>query len=117
MARKRDIRLTLDVNVGGDDFTMAVDAEKIERVIFNLVSNAFKYTPDNGRISVSCRREGDMLVMSVADTGEGIPEEDLGNIFDRFYQVDKIHPRGSGIGLSLAKAFIEPARRHYQGGE
>lgn len=107
VARKRDIRLTLDVNVGGDDFTMAVDAEKIERVIFNLVSNAFKYTPDNGRISVSCRREGDMLVMSVADTGEGIHEEDLGNIFDRFYQVDKIHPRGSGIGLSLAKAFIE----------
>lgn len=107
VARKRDIRLSLDVNVDDGDFTMAVDAEKLERVMFNLVSNAFKYTPDNGRISVACRLEDDTLIMSVSDTGEGIPEEDLGNIFDRFYQVDKIHPRGSGIGLSLAKAFIE----------
>lgn len=106
IARKRDIKLTVDVNLP-DRFTLAIDTEKIERVFFNLMSNAFKYTPDNGRISFSASCGHDKLVFSVEDTGKGIPAEDLKNIFDRFYQVDKIHPQGSGIGLSLAKAFIE----------
>ncbi len=105
-ARKRDIKLSLDISLP-EGFTMAVDTEKIERVFFNLVSNAVKYTPDNGRIAVVCRLEGGELVLSVADTGMGIPAEDLGNIFDRFFQVDRVHPNGSGIGLSLAKAFVE----------
>ena len=78
-----------------------------ERVFFNLLSNALKYTPDNGAIDVSYAVDGNNLVFRVADTGEGISERDLGNIFDRFFQVDRIHPKGSGIGLSLAKAFVE----------
>lgn len=106
IARKRDIKLTVDVNLP-DRFTLAIDTEKIERVFFNLMSNAFKYTPDNGRISFSASCRHGELVFSVEDTGKGIPEEDIKSIFDRFYQVDKIHPQGSGIGLSLAKAFIE----------
>ena len=106
IARKRDIKLEVAIDLP-EEFTMAVDSEKIERVFFNLVSNAFKYSPDNGRISVGCSREGDTLRLTVADTGQGIPAEDLGNIFDRFFQVDRVHPNGSGIGLSLAKAFVE----------
>lgn len=107
MARKRDIRLTLVLSEPERPMPVALDSEKIERVFFNLLSNAFKYTPDNGEISVSCECSGERLVFSVADTGEGISERDLGSIFDRFYQVDRIHPKGSGIGLSLAKAFVE----------
>lgn len=107
LARKRDIRLSLDAPSDCGEVFIAVDAEKIERVFFNLLSNAFKYTPDNGSITVRYRLEEDSLVLSVADTGEGISERDLGNIFDRFYQVDRVHPKGSGIGLFLSKAFVE----------
>ncbi|WP_303633067.1 substrate-binding domain-containing protein [uncultured Muribaculum sp.] len=106
IARKRDITLTVDVTLD-KDFTLAVDAGKIERVFFNLMSNAFKYTPDNGSIKFSCGLDGDNLRFSIEDTGKGIGADDINNIFDRFYQVDKIHPNGSGIGLSLAKAFVE----------
>lgn len=107
IARKRDIKLTLSSPTAGNAMPIALDSEKIERVFFNLLSNAFKYTPDNGSIAVSYSCDGNMLTFQVADTGEGISERDLGNIFDRFYQVDRIHPKGSGIGLSLAKAFVE----------
>lgn len=107
VARKRDIKLTIESSSDGKPMPIAIDAEKIERVFFNLLSNAFKYTPDNGSITVSYEYDGNCLTFKVADTGEGISERDLGNIFDRFYQVDRIHPKGSGIGLSLAKAFVE----------
>ncbi len=106
MARKRDFKLTIDVAIP-DTFTMALDVEKTERVFFNIMSNAFKYTPDNGSISFEAAVRGEDMTFSVEDTGRGIPAEDLPNIFDRFYQVDKVHPNGSGIGLSLAKAFVE----------
>ncbi|MEE0978841.1 MAG: substrate-binding domain-containing protein, partial [Muribaculaceae bacterium] len=106
IARKRNIKLTIDSNID-PSVTLALDTEKIERVFFNLMSNAFKYTDDNGKINFSCHIDGPDLIMTVADTGKGIAVDDLGNIFDRFYQVDKIHPKGSGIGLSLAKAFVE----------
>lgn len=106
VARKRDIKLSLDAPEDTPVIT-ALDVEKIERVFFNLISNAFKYTPDNGSITVSYRTTGDNITIKVCDTGEGISERDLGNIFDRFYQVDRVHPKGSGIGLSLAKAFVE----------
>lgn len=107
LARKRDIKLRLEAPEGESPVNIAIDVEKMERVFFNLVSNAFKYTRDNGHITISYAIGDGRLTLRVADTGEGISERDLGNIFDRFYQVDRIHPKGSGIGLSLAKAFVE----------
>lgn len=106
MARKHDIHLEVDVP-GDTPMILAIDPEKIERVFFNLMSNAFKHTPDNGTIRFSCAVSGDTLTFSVADNGQGISKEDLDRIFERFYQVDKVHPKGSGIGLSLARAFVE----------
>ncbi len=106
IARKREIRLTIDIPVDAS-VTLAIDTEKIERVFFNLMSNAFKYTANNGKIHFICTCDDGCLKFSVEDTGQGIAVEDLGNVFDRFYQVDKIHPKGSGIGLSVAKAFVE----------
>ncbi|MDE6444640.1 MAG: substrate-binding domain-containing protein [Muribaculaceae bacterium] len=105
VARRRDISLTLHID--DEAMPIAIDAEKIERVFFNLLSNALKYTPANGKIDVYCTLTDNRLVFKVTDTGEGITERDLGNIFDRFFQVDRVHPKGSGIGLSLAKAFVE----------
>lgn len=105
LAKKRDIKLILQAP--SQDVRLAFDVEKIERVFFNLISNAMKYSPDNSTITVSYNVEGDKLIVKVADTGEGISKEDIANIFDRFFQVDRVRPRGSGIGLSLAKAFVE----------
>ncbi|MCH5233984.1 MAG: substrate-binding domain-containing protein [Muribaculaceae bacterium] len=105
VARKRDIKLVL--NEPPETIKLAIDVEKIERVFFNLISNAMKYSPDNSTISVSYSVEGDKLVLKVSDTGEGISKQDIAHIFDRFFQVDRVRPRGSGIGLSLAKAFVE----------
>ena len=106
LARKHDIKLTVECS-GEVPPSMAMDVEKMERVVFNIVSNAFKYTPDNGSITVRAGMDGGSLVIEVADTGKGIPEDDIDKIFDCFYQVDKVSPQGSGIGLSLAKAFVE----------
>lgn len=105
ISRKRDIKLSLEGSV--KPLPIAIDSEKMERVFFNLLSNAFKHTPDNGSITVSYDCDATNLTFKVADTGEGISQCDIGNIFDRFYQVDRIHSNGSGIGLSLAKAFVE----------
>lgn len=105
VARKRNIRLGL--SVPEKEVVLAIDVEKIERVFFNLISNAMKYSPDNSDIKVGYHVEDNRLVLKVEDTGEGISREDIRNIFDRFFQVDRVRPRGSGIGLSLAKAFVE----------
>lgn len=108
IAKNRHIRLSLNVpETIGDDQTMAVDVDKVERVFFNLLSNAFKHTPDNGDISVSVSFSDSTVSLSVTDTGSGISAADLPNIFGRFFQADKVNPQGSGIGLSLAKAFVE----------
>ena len=106
MARGRHIKLEYSIPEG-EGWRMAVDTEKIERVFFNLLSNAFKYTPDNGTIHLDCRCDGSTLTFSVADTGTGIAPEDLGRVFEHFYQGEKIHAKGSGIGLWLAKSFVE----------
>ena len=106
VARRRDIKLVL-APPEKDDIHLALDPEKMERIFFNLISNAIKYTLDNGSIRVSYSADESRLTIRVADTGIGIPAEDLGNIFDRFFMVDQVRPHGSGIGLSLVKAFVE----------
>ncbi len=106
VARKKDIKLNVEIPEN-QDFKLAVDVEKIERVVYNLMANALKYTPSNGNVTFKCSCDGKTLRFSVKDDGPGITEDDGKRIFDRFYQVDKIHPQGSGIGLSLAKAFVE----------
>ncbi len=106
IAKNRDIKLTIDILID-PEVTLAIDTEKIERVFFNLMSNAFKYSSSNCKIHLLCTCDDRNLTFSVTDTGRGIAKEDIDKIFDRFYQVDTVHPNGSGIGLSLTKAFVE----------
>lgn len=106
LALKRHINFKTSFELP-DDFTLALDVEKIERVVFNLLSNAFKFTPIKGIIEFKINTDGKDLYITVSDTGRGISAENLKNIFDRFYQVEKVRPEGSGIGLSLAKTFVE----------
>ena len=105
LARKRHIKLVLKDS--GESLPVAIDVERMERVMFNLISNAFKYSPDNSTITVSCEVKDNNLIIKVADQGEGISKEDVTHIFDRFFQVDRVRPKGSGIGLALTKAFVE----------
>lgn len=106
VARKRDIKLTVNIPEN-EDFKLAIDEEKMERICYNLLSNAIKYTQPNGRVTFDCSCDGNNLRFTVTDTGSGIPENEQNKIFDRFYQVNMVRPKGSGIGLSLVKAFVE----------
>jgi two-component system, sensor histidine kinase ChiS len=94
-----------------DHIVVLFDPDKMEKVFYNLMSNAFKFTPENGKIQIAVSlKENDLVVISVKDTGCGIPEDRLKNIFDRFYQVDASSTRaheGTGIGLALAKELVE----------
>jgi signal transduction histidine kinase/DNA-binding response OmpR family regulator len=103
IAIKRHIRLSVNVP---DSSTAAIDAEKAERIVFNLLSNAFKFTPENGLITVNLVYNATSIIFSVQDSGRGMTDDEQRQVFDRFYQVDKLNPNGSGIGLALVKAFV-----------
>ncbi len=85
------------------------DADRLRQVFNNLIDNALKYTLPGGQITVSCRSNGRSVVASVADSGVGIPEADLGHIFERFYQTNKARSReveGIGLGLAITREII-----------
>jgi two-component system phosphate regulon sensor histidine kinase PhoR len=98
-------------------FKVAPDADKafadrsqIERVFINLIGNAIKFTPEKGKITISTQKSDGMVQVNVADSGCGIPEEALKDIFEEFYRVDNPinqEVRGTGLGLSLVKHIIE----------
>jgi len=93
-----------------DEIIMAFDSEKIDRIMLNLLSNAAKFTPSGGEIRVRVSEEDNHVIISVKDTGVGIPYEKQQLIFERFGQVDSPitrHNKGSGIGLSLVKSLVE----------
>lgn len=106
LAFKKHIRLSLKGGDEGSFLTMG-DLPKLERVFFNLMGNAFKFTPENGRIEVGLSRKDDNIIMSIGDTGPGINVEHIQHIFENFYQIDSAHHEGSGIGLALVKNFVE----------
>lgn len=104
----KGIELIFDTDV--EEKIIACDAEKLERVILNLLSNAIKFTEPGGEIQVNLYDKSDKIIISINDTGSGIPNEMLDKIFETFRQVDSSLRRkaeGSGIGLSLAKSLIE----------
>jgi len=93
-----------------DDLWVKGDGHKLDQMINNLVSNAVKYTPDGGTITLSLSQEGDWARFEVTDTGIGISPEHLPHLFDRFYRVDKARSRaggGTGLGLAIVKGIAE----------
>lgn len=108
-ARKKHIHFSFD-NMPDTDYHTLADIEKLERIYFNLLSNAFKFTPENGKVTVrlaSLMKEGSQWIrFTVTNTGSMISAEHIRSIFERFYKID-MHHAGSGIGLALVKAFVE----------
>ena len=112
MAKQKNISLSF---ISQDESIVCwIDRDKLEKIINNLLSNAFKFTSSNGTISVNVNRrinnEQEFAEVIISDTGIGIPEEKLGRIFDRFYQVDDSLRKkygGSGIGLALVKELVD----------
>jgi len=89
---------------------VSTDWQRVQQVLHNLLENAVAYTGRGGTITVTAAKQGDWVEVSVSDTGEGIPAEDLPNIFERFYRVDKSRAKvtgGSGLGLTIAKRLVE----------
>lgn len=105
-AERKQIRLHLDVDDLKGSHEMIADQEKISRIVFNLLSNALKYTPAGGEIFVSLKDEGANLRLDVRDTGKGISQDEADKIFERFFQA-KGAASGTGIGLALVKSFVE----------
>ena len=108
-ARKKHIRFSFD-HMPDTNYRTQADVEKLERIYFNLLSNAFKFTPENGKVTVrlfALEKEGQpFFFFFLANTGSLISAEHIRSIFDRFYKID-MHHAGSGIGLALVKAFVE----------
>ena len=102
-AQKKHIAISMDAP---DTIMLRADQDKIERICYNLLSNALKYTSEGGEISLMAKEEGGRVMISVADNGCGISSDELPYIFDRFYQA-KNAGRGTGIGLAIVKAFTE----------
>ncbi|MBZ2175676.1 cell wall metabolism sensor histidine kinase WalK [Schnuerera sp. xch1] len=106
----REKNHNLNLNIEDDLPNIVIDRDGIEQVILNIISNAIKYTPNNGEINISAKRQNNNIVITVNDNGIGIPEEDKKRIFERFYRVDKGRSRelgGTGLGLSIAKQIVE----------
>lgn len=109
-----DKRQSLHVAVAADASTLVVDATKLHDIVCNLVENAINYTPEGGHIDIAADVTEERFRLRVADTGPGIPVEDLTRVFERFYRVDKsrARPGGTGLGLSIVKNLV-----HVLGGE
>lgn len=110
MADKKHIQFSFFSGI--DTFSMAFDADKVGKIVMNLLSNAFKFTPDGGRVTVMVEHVSgtpDILEIKISDTGIGISDEDKEHIFERFYQANHKgieETTGNGIGLSLVRDFV-----------
>lgn len=102
-AQKKHIAISMDAP---DTIMLRADQDKIERICYNLLSNALKYTSEGGEITLTAKEENGRVMISVADNGCGISSDELPYIFNRFYQA-KNAGRGTGIGLAIVKAFTE----------
>ena len=111
----RDRHIDVSISIEPPNLLIDGDANRLEQALQNLAANALRHTPEGGRLALSASRRGDSVVISVRDSGPGVPTEHLPRIFDRFYKVDASRtagtmPTGSGLGLSIVKAIAE---RHH----
>ncbi|MYR60024.1 two-component sensor histidine kinase, partial [Streptomyces sp. SID625] len=106
-ARAAGVTLRTDC---ADGPCLDADPVRMRQVLGNLVSNAVRHTPADGTVALAAHRDGDTVVLTVADTGTGIAPDDLPHVFDRFWRAEKSRSRrtgGSGLGLAIARQLVE----------
>ena len=107
-AKEKNITLKINVKIKPD--RIKADPTQLERVFINLLGNAVKFTPEKGKITISCHDKKDLVEFSIEDTGMGIPKEDVEKVFEEFFRSDNAlgqKVKGTGLGLSLVKKMIE----------
>ncbi len=108
--------IQLEMKLEGGLPKVALDSNQFIRVLQNLLTNAIKYTPNDGTVSVRTSKQGERVQLEIQDTGEGIPVDDLPHIFDRMYRVDKTrHMESIGVGLGLGLAIVKTIVTTHQG--
>jgi len=105
LARVKNIRVVNGIPTAGLP-EVWVDGDRIQQVLSNLVGNAVKHTPENGEVHLTCEALSGELLVQVRDTGAGIPREDLGKVFDRFWRAGNRRGRGIGLGLAIARGIV-----------
>jgi signal transduction histidine kinase len=105
-ATQKGLALESEV-IGGGSFEVICDRERVLQIFSNLIGNAIKFTEAGGAVTVRAEPRGDDALFAVADTGSGIPPEQLPFIFDRFWQAGETARAGTGLGLTIAKGFVE----------
>jgi len=104
LAEEKDLKLDINVPNG---LRVTVDSARMSQALANLLDNAIKYTPPGGRINLEAYQKQKHLIITIKDTGMGIPQEEISRIWDRLYRGDQSrHQRGLGLGLSLVRAII-----------
>jgi signal transduction histidine kinase len=105
-AQDKHVEIVVDPH---DDIRMIGDPHRLEQAVQNLAANALRHTPPGGSVHLGARRDDGKVLITVSDTGVGIPAEHLPHVFDRFYKADqsRTHAGGSGLGLSIVKAIVE----------
>jgi signal transduction histidine kinase len=115
MVARAGRRVAIEPDVDPDVPPVDADAERLHQVLFNLIDNAVRFTPDGGEVRVRAHRHNGSVAVAVADTGTGIPSEHLPRLFERFYRVDSARARGdggTGIGLAIARSVVEAHGGH-----
>jgi hypothetical protein len=113
LTAKRAADVRLDVNLPGEPVLLRGDPDQLERVLTNLISNALKFTPPGGRVEVGVASGPERVKLWVSDTGIGIPETELSQIFDRFFRTSRSQEAnrpGTGLGLTIVKSIVEQHR-------
>jgi two-component system, OmpR family, sensor histidine kinase BaeS len=108
-------RITLDLEPfdyvqGGSNLQANLDPIRFSQVLMNILDNALRYTPEEGRVVITAKQNGDQIEINIQDSGEGVTSEDAAHLFDRFYRADESRDRdagGSGLGLAIAKSIVE----------
>ncbi len=109
VAKENHVHLQFKTNLS-EQLEISIDEDRIEQVLTNLIDNAIRHTSKEGSVTVSLEQELSYVKIQVADTGEGIPQEDLPYVFERFYKADKARTRskgGTGLGLAIARNIVE----------
>ena len=104
-AKKRNIKF--EIHASNKKIELYIDRNLMDKVYFNLLSNAFKFTPDNGKIEISIQEKGNQVVIIFKDNGIGIPEKEIGSVFEPYFKGSNNRKNSSGIGLHLSRQFID----------